>query len=158
MTITAGQSPEVLCDEIIDFFRTNVDATLAALRTDRDDPRISTTKPVNYFISDQSQPYQCPAVFVIADEIDWQKEQKGANFVNAKARINVSIVCEDRNTEILTRAVYRYMNAFKTMADQTNLTSQNSKVKMTIVVNRTRFSPLYSNAQKKGETAGVFKK
>lgn len=158
MSFTAGQSPEVLVDSIIAYLRTNIEDALASVRSDRADARIATPKPVQYFVSEQTDPHQCPAVFVIPDNIDWQKEQKGANFAPGKTRINISVVCEDRVTETLTRMVYRYAAAVKTLADQTNLTSANNKVTMAVVVNRTSFSPLYTDAQKKGQTSGVFRK
>jgi hypothetical protein len=158
MSYTAGQSPEVLVDQMTALIRQNIESALASIRTDRSDARIATPKPKEYFISSNNDPYSAPAVFVVAEDIDWQKEQTGANFVNAKARINVSIVVEDRTVEILTRMVYRYATALKTVLDQTNLTSSNSKVKMTVVVKRTSFSALYTTAQKANETSGVFRK
>lgn len=158
MSYTAAQTPEVLCDLITSTIRTNIEAALSALRTDRSDPRVQTPKPIEYFISEHNDPYKCPAVFVIADDLDFQQEQMGANFVDAKARINVSIVVEDRVAELLTRGAYRYATALKTVLEQANLTSQNNKVKMSLVVNRMRFSPLYTKAQKQGETSGVFRK
>lgn len=157
-TSVAGQSPEAIVNLVTQLIRDNIEAALVTLRTDRNDPRIKTEKPVEYFVSDMADPLRTPAVLVIADSTDYQVDRKGTNYHSAKTLLNVALVVEDINTEILTLKAYRYNDALRAVLAEANLTSANSKVKMTVVVERSKFTRTYTKAQKDGETAGVFRK
>lgn len=150
MSFTARQSPEVLVDLIVSQIQTNIAAALTQVRTDRNDPRIDTQVPRDYFISETYDPYQCPAIFVVCEDVDWQKEQMGANFIAARAHVKVFCVVEDVKTEVLTRMTQRYEAALQVVLDQVSLTSANSKVKMISVVKRSKFSNVFRQGSSQG--------
>ena len=152
--MSVRQLPEAVVDLITDKIQAEINQALIDMRADRDDPRISTELPIKYYISERVDPFQTPAVFVIAKDIDFQKEARGANHVNARVSIQISLVCEDRVTEILTRRVYRYGGVLHTILDQAELTSANNKAKIILIVERSDFSPVFVSP---GES-GTFRK
>lgn len=156
--MSVGQEPEVLVDLIIAELRAKMDQALSDMRTDRDDPRISTTKPVSYYVSESFDALQTPAIYVIADEVDYRNVEMKANYIAGKMLTNISIIVEDQDTEILTRRCFRYVAAIREIIHLDNLTSSNNAAKIVVVVERIKFSRLYTKAQQKGETSGVFRK
>jgi hypothetical protein len=138
--MTVRYSPEHLADDITTYLRANIEAALARVRVERSDPRITT-----------------PAVYTIFPEIDFKKKEKNANYISAESPFMCSVVVEDVNTEVLTRRVWRYVAALAEALDNLHLTGQTGAYKLVVVVNKARFSKLYTNAQAKGETSGVFR-
>jgi hypothetical protein len=156
--MSVAQEPEVVVDMVIALLRSKMDAELAAMRTDRHDPRVSTEKPLNYMISEKFDPLSLPGIYVIADDVDFQNSQKEANYISAKLDMHVNCVVGDKDTELLTRKSYRYMGVLRRILHQANLTSANNKAKIVIVVEHAGFTPIYTKAQKEGAAAGVFMK
>lgn len=158
MSAPAPQGPEVVINLITNQIRSNIEAVLATVRADRSDPRITTPKPVSYYISEKFDPLQMPAVFVLLEDDDFQKDKKESNYENGKMTVYTNMVISDLDTEVLTRRCYRYMAAMRKVLDQVDLTSQNNEIKITIVVESGKFSPTYTKAQKPGAATGVFMK
>jgi hypothetical protein len=99
-----------------------------------------------------------PAVFVIPERMDFKRIERGANHVNAETRLNVTVLIEDRDAERLFLKAYRYQAALFSILNQTVLTSLDSKVKITVVVENAQFSSLYSQPETPGQTGAVFRK
>jgi hypothetical protein len=66
---------ETAVNEIQSLIKDNISDVLAALRTDRGDAKVSTEPPQSYFFYEEAKGYRTPAVFIIARNIDFQKEQ-----------------------------------------------------------------------------------
>lgn len=150
-------SPEHLADDIIAYLRTNFEAALVKVRTERADPRVATPKPLKYYISEYADPRETPAVFVVIPEIDNKKDVSKANYICAESPLFVSVVVEDQDTEVLTRRIWRYTAALAEMLDGLHLTGPSGTYSMIIVVNKERYSKLYTNAQAEGDTSSVFR-
>lgn len=149
--MSARQLAERVVDLVTTQIKSNIDTVLAGIRADRNDPRISTEKPASYYISDRiSMALKTPAVFVICKDIDFQKEIKGANHVNARVNLQVSVIVEDRDSEIMTRRSYRYLSAMHECLDQITMVGANNKIKIETIVDRANFSPVFTSDDERG--------
>lgn len=156
--MTGRQLIETDIDLIETQIKSNIATALADVRTQRADPTVSTEPPNGYYIYEKSQAYRCPAVFIIGDRIDFKKLEKQANFIDAVSRINVTVLIEDKDAERLTIKAWRYQAALHEVLDQVQLTSADSRVKITIVVMNASFSPLYSLTQDPTAANAIFRK
>ena len=135
---------------IQDYIRANIsqalDDTIADRASANDWPQtLSYEPPASYFFYEKAAAYEAPAVFTIITGIDFKKDERRANHVNALASVDVEIVVEDKDAEILTLRTWRYQDAIHELLDQTNLTTTDNKVKLSIEVVRARFSGVHSN-------------
>lgn len=138
--------------------QTNIVAALAAVSATRADNKVATDAPKDYYIYPKAKGYRTPCVFLIADDVDFRKRERGQNHINATNKINVSVLIEDKDAERLTRKAYRYQAALHQVLDQVTLTSSDLKVKITIVVARATFSPLYTDTTDPTAPNAVFRK
>lgn len=145
---------------LIAHIKANFPAALAGIRAVRADNSVTTEPPPSesYFIYPGARGFRPPAVFVIGDEIDFRNEQMGANFIDARVRINVSIVVEDKDKQKLTVKAWRYQAALSGMLTQTTLLSADQKVKIVSIVRRATFSPIYTNAKNAESPEALFRK
>ncbi len=120
-------------------------------------PQVSLENPKSYFIYEQPQDFDCPAIFVIMDDLDFKIEERKSNFVNAQDRINVAVTVEDQDMDLLTIKAWRYLSALHSVLDNTTMTSTNSKLVLKCVVYRARFSDVYSRQEPNGP-GGKFRK
>jgi hypothetical protein len=77
-------------------------------------------------------------------------EQHAANFIDANAKVNVSVLIEDRNLKHLTIKSWRYQSALMQTLALSQLTSSDGKVKLSLVVRNAAFSPAYSTTKNQG--------
>ena len=147
---------ETAVDAIIGKLKTDLPAALADVRLNRGDNLVTMEAPRDYYMYPRAKGYRAPAVFVIGDRIDFQKDRKGANHVNAAIRVNVSVLVEDKDAERLMRKSYRYQAAVHQVLDQQPLTSLDGEVRMTLVIQNAAFSGLYSNLEP-GDPQAVYR-
>ena len=121
-------------------------------------PTLSFEPPRDYYTYPRAMGYRTPAVFVIADRIDFQKREKGANHINANIRLNVSVLIEDKDADRIVRKAYRYQSALQTVLDQVQLLSGDGALKIVVVVQNAAFSPLYSNTDDPTAPGTVYRK
>lgn len=119
--------------------------------------------PRDYYTYPRAMGYRTPACFVIADRIDFQKREKGANYINANIRLNVTVLIEDKDADRITRKAYRYQAALQSVLDQAQLLSSDlepsdTKLKIVVVVQNAAFSPLYSNTEDPTAPGSVYRK
>src|SRR6267143_2090160 len=67
--------------------KAKISAALLAVRTERSDPRVTTEIPRQYFIFDGAHTYNCPAVFVVVDSMDFPESSYGPNHINNLVKI-----------------------------------------------------------------------
>jgi hypothetical protein len=154
----AHRLTEATVDLLLSHIKTNIGAALASVRAEVNDPVVTTEVPKSYFIYPKAKGFRAPAVFVIADEFDFKVPERGANFISGSVRINVSVLLEDRNSELLTRRCWRYQSALHELLAQTQLTTSDNTLKIVSIVRRARYSPLYSNAKDESSVEAVFRK
>lgn len=143
---------------IVAHLTANMPAELAAVSADHPDKSVPLSAPRAYYIYEPSAAFQAPAIFVIADSMDFRLQEKGANFIDALSRINATVVIEAKESDQLAIASWRYQAAMHKLLAQTRLTSADEKVVIVIKVVRASFSPVYTTAQQKGNPQGVFRK
>jgi len=147
---------ETACDLIIAKLKAELPPVLVAIRANRADDLVTLEPPRDYYVFPKAKGYRTPAVFVIGDRIDFLKEQRGANHVNAALRVNISILVEDKDAERLIRKSYRYQAAAHQVLDQAVMMSGDAQARFTVVIQSASFSPLYSNLEA-GDPQAVFR-
>lgn len=147
---------DLVTTQIKDNIETELQLILGALPPNA--PVVSVEKPRDYFTYPRAIGYRTPCVFVIADRIDFQKREKGANYINANIRLNVSILVEDKDADRITRKAYRYQAALQSVLDQVQLESGDGALKIVVVVQNAAFSPLYSNTDDPNAPGAVYRK
>lgn len=143
------QGPEVICDAIVKLLEDNIEASLVSIRNDRQDAHVRTPVPVKYYLSSAFNPNFLPAVWVVADREDFQLEMKNANHLNYNLKVNISLVCEAKDAEEATRAVYRYKSAMHMVLNQATIVPTDGLYKCTVTVDASRYSPLFTSDQTK---------
>jgi len=151
---------EVTVEMIIAYIKANISASLDDTSADTDTNRwpeaVSLEDPRNYLIAAPAQAYTTPTVIVYLDNFDYRPSQKGANHINAMAKITVACILEDRDLERLALKAYRYNDAFHEVLAQAEIVDSNNAVKLVVIVERTSFTPEFSNAG--DEPLGTFRK
>lgn len=144
--MSARQLVETSSRLIRDCIKANIAAELAALRTDRSDNSVGTEIPQNYFFYENANVYRSPAIFIIADTMDFRKTEMGANHINARTLYKVSAVIEDRSEDYLTIKAWRYQAVLHEILDQTELEDTVENVKIVITVSEATFSPTFTTS------------
>lgn len=142
---------------IADYIQANIVAALAEVTFDNV-KKIPLPKPTNVFAYEPVSVFRPPAIIVTPDEVDFRLGDKGANFIDAVSRIMVVAVVEEREGPTLQFAAYRYQAALHKLLAQTHLYTADNSVHIVCKIERMRFSTVYTNAQKKDDPQGTFRK
>jgi len=147
---------EITRDLVLNQIKTTIAASLAEIRSDRDDAVVSTEPPKSYFIYAPAASYRCPAIFVVVDRMDFKQFDAGANFVPATVTMYVSVLVEDKDETLLTIKADRYYTAIHQSINQKNITSADDLVKISIKVMSAQFGEFWKF---KGDSPqGMFRK
>jgi hypothetical protein len=144
---------EIAVDGIISLLKANLPTELAAVAVARGDGLVNLMPPQEYFIFETVRVMRKPAVFVMAENLDFEL-LKGQNHINAVHGINVAVTLEDRTEELLVRAAWRYQAALAKVLHQTQVVSSGG-TKMVLKVESVQYSPVYSEDTKE-DSRGVF--
>lgn len=139
--MSAQNTVESTVDMILAQIKGNIGTYLAEVRADRSGPgmgAVTTEDPVAYFIYEGAIGYKTPAIFVIADSVDYHKE-RGQNHINATINMFVSVVVEDRLAHLITTKLYRYQDAVHKCLDRQELVDTTRLIKNVLKVVRTDF-------------------
>ncbi len=128
---------ELAVTTIIDYLKTSMPTALADVRTERMDPSVNTEIPKEYFNYAPAHGFRCPAISVIADNIDFHLE-RGQNFVSAIIAGVCSVCIEDKTQDNLTKKSWRYQDALFSTLNRQHFEVDN--VKFIIKVIRARYS------------------
>lgn len=140
---------------IQDQIKNNIASFLGEVRNERTDAKVSTEPPAQYFIYEGAIGYKTPAVFIVADSVDFRLS-RGPNHISAAVKVYVSCVVEDRMQDLLTLKCFRYQDALHKCLDRQHLLTTDSRVKNIVKVTRVDIS---SNQTKKmSSTESVFRK
>lgn len=148
---------ETAVDLVVKHIKANIGAALSDIRVNRGDNAVTMEPPRDYYIYPKAKGYRTPAVFVIGDRIDFLKERRGANHINAAIRLNVTVLIEDKDAERITKKAYRYQAAIHQVLDQVRLIPDDNQAMLTVVIQNAGFSPLYSNLND-GDPQAVYRK
>lgn len=153
-----GPSPRRIMEGTVlpvrDFIKSSIAQALLDVRVDRDDGKVTTEPPVEYFIYDRAIGYKTPAVFVLGDDVDFLLD-RGQNYIAAKCKVYVSVLVEDRNADLLTYKCWRYQDALHAILDQAILTDETENIKNIVKVIRAEYSNTF---QTKAQVQGPFRK
>ncbi len=148
---------EIAVNLIMAHIKANIGAALLAVRTDRNDPIVTTEDPKAYFIYPRAKVYDAPAVFIVAEGFDFRPET-GWNFVSGTHDIKVAVVVEDKTMPALTIKAWRYQAALSKLLNQTTLQTGDLKVKIVTKLLRNTFSGIFSEAADEQNPMTVFHK
>lgn len=138
---------------IKDQIENNIATYLGEVRSARTDGKVTTEPPKSYFVFEDSATYKSPAVFIIADNVDYQTS-RGQNHINAKVTVYVSLVIEDRTQNLLTLKAWRYQDALHKCLDRQHLIS--GPVQNIVKVIRAELSR--DQSKKMSSTETIFRK
>ncbi len=142
---------------VVDRVKADIAAALDVVSAAAGSPKVQLENPKSYFIFEQPQAYECPAIFAIMDELDFKIEDRKSNFVNAQDRINVAVCVEDQDEERTTVKAWRYLSALHSVLDNTTMKTSDDKLVLKCVVYRARFSEIYTRKEANGP-GGKFRK
>lgn len=128
---------------IRDLIKNNIASALVDIRAERADAKVPTPVPQNFFISDKQWAYRCPAVFIIATNVDLALS-RGQNHINSKQDVTISVVIEDKDSDALTIGCYRYQDALFEILDGAQVVSADTKIKIVVKVVSVIFSETFS--------------
>lgn len=144
---------EGMVDLVIAYIQANIGAALDLVAPSVTTILPSLEQPVEYFVYQKPQGYRTPAIFVIADDLDFKVQENKTNYIGAQSRMNVSVVVEDSDEEVLTRKAWRYQTALHNVLDEARLVSADSKLVNKVIVYHHRFSDLFFDT--KGPSNGA---
>lgn len=147
---------EITRDLIQKQIKDNIAEALKAIREDRADARVTTEPFLSYLSFAPALNLQAPSCSILTENIDFQKRQRGANFISCVVNMVVVGVVEERNRELLTIKSERYQTALHRVLDGITIVSADSQVKIGILVVTAGFSEQY--AVKSNEPEGAFRK
>lgn len=151
------QLSEITRKLVMASIKAGINAELAAIRADRDDPSVNVIPPKSFFIFDGANTYQLPAIFLVVDSGEIPEEITGANFVNATMKLYCSAVVEATGEEALTILCERYQAALFRLLHQVTINDTDLNVKLYIRVVRFRFSEIYTKSRKQENLANFRK-
>lgn len=146
---------EIAVDLIQTQVQNGIAQALSNVRTERNDPIVTTEPPREYFIYPNANVYRPPAVFTIFES---QKilTSNGGNHINAVDSIVVAVVVEDRLERLLTIKAWRYQAALMQCLHLVNLTNSGGGLKLFSRVDSCEFSPIVNLKGPNGEQ--IFRK
>lgn len=128
---------EVVVTTIIEYLKTTMPTALADVRTERVESSVNTEIPKEYFNYVPAHGFRCPAIAMVADNIDFHLE-RGQNFVSAIMTGVCSVCVEDKTQDNLVKKSWRYQDAlFSTLNRQS---FDVNGVKFVIKIVRCRYS------------------
>lgn len=148
---------EITADLIETAIRTQIAGALAQVRTERNDPTVSTEPPHEYFQYETAQVYRAPAIFTIIKNQDFRDGVMKGNHINAMTEVIVAVVVEDRTESRLIKKAYRYQAALAQIVHQVALTNSDQSVKLFSRVQNCEFSGIINLKDPKANSA-VFRK
>lgn len=154
----ARKDIEIAVDLITSHIQSNIAGALASVSTERADDVVSLPSPQYYFNYSGARADRCPAVFIVPEEVEYNKRERGANFVFGTALINVAVILEEQRKDLLSIETWRYQAALLTILDEISLTTSGGDFKIKLIVRHSRFLEDYSASTKPENMASVFRK
>jgi len=139
------------------WLQANIAAALTEISVYRGDNFVSMEPPHSYFHFPNAKAYRAPAVFIVPEDGDF-KLSRGQNSIDMTNKINVAVVCEDKDSYRLTVKVWRYQAALTKLLYLTPLQTGDASVKIVTKVVRHVFSDIYPKPRSPGDPEQVFRK
>lgn len=138
------QLVEATLNLIRDHIKNKISSAISNMQSERSDNRVSITPfKEYYFIEIEPENLKnLPALFLIPVNIDFRKEAKQANHINAMIRVNCSIVFNDREKDLLALKGFRYQCVLHELLDDVSLINSLNDVKIVLKVVSATFSPV----------------
>ena len=133
--------------------KANITQALANVRNQRQDNTVTTESPREYFQYGVAHVYRAPAVFIIAQDMDFREGAEGQNHVNASDRIVVAVVIEDRKIPLLLKKAWRYQAAMMQCLHHVTLTTADGTLRLFSRVKRCQFSGIINLKDEKAADA-----
>lgn len=148
---------EVAVNMIEAQIKATIATALANVRTERDDPVVTTEPPREYFIYPTANVYRPPAIFTIFEGQQIRNPRSDGNHINASDSIVVACVVEDRLERLLTIKSWRYQAALMQCLHLVNLTNIGGGVRLFSKVESCEFSGIV-NLKGKNAQEAMFRK
>lgn len=136
----AYYGPEIATKLIQDQIKATIATNLANVRTERDDPVVTTEPPREYFIYPTANVYRAPAIFTLFEGQTILNKTSDGNHINAVDQVVVIAIVEDRLERLLTLKAWRYQAALMQSLHLVSLTNSDGGLKLFIKVDSCEFS------------------
>ncbi len=159
--MSARHLVEPATDLLVGYITQNIETALAAVRGSRnavENLGISTPNFRESFIARGYTALQPPSLFVVCDDVDFKKAERGANFIDATAHYTIAAISEGQTQEIVARATWRYQAALSQILDNKTLTSADGELRIVVIVRNADFSEEYDLSTKEGNPAKRWRK
>jgi hypothetical protein len=153
----AYNGAELAVDLIQAQIKTNITQALQNVRNQRQDPIVTTEPPREYFQYEMAHVYRAPAIFTIIQDMDFRTDSVKGNILNAKNRIIVAAVVEDRLQRLVVVKAWRYQSALMQCLHEVSLTTADGTLRIFARVQRCSFSGIINLKDPKASDA-VFRK
>jgi hypothetical protein len=120
--------------------KATIATTLANVRTERNDPIVTTEIPKEYFIYPDAHCYRLPAIFTIFEGQKILNPESDGNHINAVDDVVVVVVLEDRLESLLTKKAWRYQAALMQSLHLVTLTNSDGGLRLFLKVDSCEFS------------------
>lgn len=137
--------------------KAEIATALANVRSERNDPVVTTEPPKEYFQYPTAHAYRCPTVFTILRKMDIRNQEMGANHINAIHDMVVAVVVEDRTEPRLLKKAWRYQSALMQILHEVSLTTSDNAVRLFSRVQNCEFSGIV-NLKDDDSPGAVFRK
>jgi hypothetical protein len=148
--MTPMQEPEKVINAIILSIKDNLSTVLTSLRSEYNDPSVPTPLPRSdsYYIAYDYSANVMPAIYVVANSIDFQLGTKEANHINSKIDTTVTLMAEAKTSKEVTKQIYRYQAALHAILNQRTF-ELGTSLKFVTTVERVNFRPTLTSDQVK---------
>lgn len=148
---------EIAVDLIQTQIQNKIATALSNLRTQINNPIVTTEVPREYFIYPTANVYRPPAIFTIFESQKVINVTSDGNFINAQDHIAVVAVVEDRLERLLTIKAWRYQAALMQCLHLVSLTNSDGTLRLFTKVDISEFSHIVS-VQGKNTQDLIFRK
>lgn len=149
----AYYGPEIATDLIQAQIKATIATNLANVRTERNDPIVTSEPPREYFTYATANVYRAPAVFTIFEGMKILNKTSDGNHINAVDNVVVVCVVEDRLERLLVTKSFRYQAAMMQSLHLVTLTNSDGGLRLFVKVDSCEFSAIVNLTGKKGQEA-----
>jgi hypothetical protein len=152
---------EIIPQQIITYLQTNMSAALAAEAAAWPDGLVPLQPPEQYYTYEEANPPQCPALYALEDQIDYQLDKKNANHISAIGIFRCGMIVEEFTQENSTHSCRRWANVLHKILNRAEIDYAPSSAvvaRQIVKIRRTSFSSSFKKDAQASTEAGPWRK
>lgn len=152
---------DLIPQQIEAYLATNMASALSAESAAWPDGITPLVPPEQYYHYEEASPPQCPALYVLQDQIDYRLDAKGANHINALAIVRCGVIIEEFHQSDAARAARRWANVLHKILNEAVIDYSPSGTvlaRQIVKVRRTMFSDTFKKDAAASSESGPWRK